>query len=186
MLQLSGLKRNAVSPLRQKLGETALWSLRQLTRNAAATEVKLPKGKLGAPIRPLLDSLYALPWAVVELSRLSHHVEKTTGVSRGKLSLTIQLQRDGNSQGRKKSKNQQGTLAVVLGTLKTQKLLGSCEISTSGTGTWTVQRDIEFDWNTANAGAGEGEGAIVLRMLHDHARGLDSEMVIALQSEAQG
>lgn len=45
--------------------------------------------------------------------------------------------------------------------------------------------EMEFDWDAANEGGGEGGGRMILRLLLEEYRGLDSELIIPTLGESQ-
>ena len=139
----------------------------------------MPKGKLGSSIRAVLDSLYSIPKMTVKGAQITHAVDKTSRKSRGTLRLKIEVDRD-KKQSKPNSGDNYLSLSLVLGTYERRMLLAQSEVSISRGGSRTIDKEIEFDWDTANADGGEGGGSVILGLLLDSIRGMDSEIVIGL------
>ena len=75
------------------------------------------------------------------------------------------------------------TLGIVLGSSTQRLLLGHTEIGIGRNGKWLIQREIEFDWDAARVDSGEEDsnGWVILRLLFDSVKGMDSEVVIELK-----
>ena len=73
------------------------------------------------------------------------------------------------------------TLTVLVGTVEQGMLLADSTIPIGRTGKWSVARDISFDWNRANAHGGEEGGGVLVRLLLEEIRGLDSEHLVRLK-----
>lgn len=179
VMQLPGITKKSIDLLSKEVHSEgdSLWELRCLSRDEAADVFKkMPKGMLGSPIRATLDSLFAIPKVTLTQARVTHNVDKVSGRSRGTLNVTVALDR-----ASKHSTNDHATLSIVLGSLKQRLLLGYSEVSISRNGKWTIDKEIDFDWESANADGGEGGGYVVLRLLLDSVRGVDSELLLRLQ-----
>ena len=159
-----------------KMIDNSLWKLRQMPRNTVAEALKkCRKGTFRAPFHKTLRSLYEMPLITLKEGKAYHEIEKATGRSLGtlRLSLTIDREHPQNS-------NDFTTLSLVLGTFDNQRLLATLDVPISRNGSWTVEKRLQFDWKTANANGGENGGKIVLRLLLDSVRGLDTEIVFPI------
>jgi hypothetical protein len=185
LVQLPGFTKDVVNRLakgsnaksNQKVG--SLRELRSLERKTAAAVLqKVMKGKNA--IDSALDCLYGIPEFSVQEATVLHELEKTTGESRGKLKLVLDFNRDERG---KQNKDTSYTLVLLVGSFRQRMLLADASLSVSshGSGTWTVSKELQFDWSSANADGGEGEGQIVLRLLWEEIRGFDAEMVIPIK-----
>lgn len=180
LLQLPGINNNAVEKAINELGDEAssLWELRNSSRANAEQLLKKinPKSKGFAST---LDSLYSLPKVTVLEAHIVHNVDKATAKSRGTLKLKIEV-------NRRKRKGRQvdepSTLGLVLGSANRRLLLGYHEVSINRNGTWSIEKELDFDWDAARADGGEGSGVVILRLLLDSIKGLDSELSINLIS----
>jgi hypothetical protein len=132
----------------------------------------------GTAYHAVIDSLYALPLVTLKEAKVYHEIDKQSGASVGTLKLSIQIDRQKASSS---SKDDFYTVLLALGSFDNQQLLGSSELSISRHGTWCIDKELQFDWKIANANGGENGGQIILRLLLDSARGLDSEVIIGLQ-----
>ncbi|OEU16941.1 hypothetical protein FRACYDRAFT_269156 [Fragilariopsis cylindrus CCMP1102] len=92
----------------------------------------------------------------------------------GTLKLSLQVERE------ESRRDNFTTLTLVLGSFEHQKLLACSDLPISKNGSWTIQKQLQFDWKTANVDGGEDGGRVVLRLLLDSVRGLDSEIILAL------
>ena len=128
-----------------------------------------------------MDSVYALPLISVENIQLSQHVEKTSGETTGKLSLEIVISHEKGHDDHKKRRTGPMTVALVLGTAQRRTLLCHCTIGASNHHTIKKTVDLEFDWKAANADGGESGGVVILRLLLEDVRGLDSEIAVPLR-----
>jgi hypothetical protein len=158
-----------------------LQSLRSLSRNDAATELKkVPKGKLGnIPLRTILDALYSVPRVLVTDAQVQHAVDKESGKSIGTLRLKLEVDQH---HSKKKDMDNFSTCVIVLGTSKRRMLLAQTDFSIGYSKRNTsVEKEVKFDWDVANADGGEGGGSVVLRILQDSIRGMDSELQVKLR-----
>jgi hypothetical protein len=180
LLQLPGINNNAVEKATKELGDDAslLWELRNLSRANAEQLLKKinPRSKGFAST---LDSLYSLPKVTVLEAQIVHNVDKVTVKSRGTLKLKIEV----NRQKRKgRQVDEPTTLGLVLGSANRRLLLDYHEVSINRSGTWSIEKEFEFDWDAARSDGGEGSGVVILRLLLDSVKGLDSELSINLIS----
>jgi len=187
LLQVPGFTENTVNRFCGSQGKkesvASLRELRALDRNAAAGALQKVLNGKGA-VEKALDYLYSIPQFAVKEAQVHHEVEKTTGLSRGKLRLSLEFNRDnrGNKKGGGRFPGDSSfTLVVLLGSLKQRMLLAEESISVpQGSGTWTASKDLDFDWSSANADGGEGKGQMVMRLIWEEIRGFDSELIIHL------
>jgi hypothetical protein len=187
--QLPGMNKAAFLELTDKLltkevGEEAiqsasLWTLRQTPRHAVAEAMqRCRKGTFKASFQTILDSLYAMPLMTLNRSNLYHEIDKTTGKSVGTLKVSFQIDRPKDHP--QPDKKDFTTVFVVLGSFKHRKLLSYCEASISRHGNCSLDKELQFDWKQAIENGGEEGGRVVLRLLVDSVRGLDSEIEIKL------
>lgn len=158
-----------------KQKEDSLWNLRQFPRNTVSEVLKkCRKGTFKAPFHKTLSSLYRMPLITLKAGKVYHEIDKATGRSLGTLKLTLSIERE----------QQRGddftTLSLVVGSFGSQKLLATSEVPISRNGSWTVEKQLQFDWKLANSDGGEDGGKIVLRLLLDSIRGLDSEVIFLI------
>ena len=167
---MKGQNNTAVASIRE---------LRSMDRNAASVVLnRTLRGKNA--IENALNRLYSIPAFSVTEVTVHHDVEKTTGKSRGKLNVSIEFQRD-EPPRKKRGEDFSYSLVLVLGSFTQGMVLGETSLSVSrGNGTWSISKEIEFDWSAANADGGEGKGQMVLRLLWEEIRGFDAEMFIPI------
>lgn len=115
-----------------------------------------------------------MPLVTVKEGKVYHEIDKATGRSLGTLKLTLSIERE------KPHRDDFSTLSLVVGSFESQKLLASADVPVSRNGSWTVEKKLQFDWKLANADGGEDGGHIVLRLLLDSVRGLDSEILFPI------
>jgi len=115
-----------------------------------------------------------MPLITLKEGKVYHEIDKATGRSIGTLRLSLQIERE------QPRKDDFTTLSLVLGSFDHQKLLAKSEVPISRNGSWTIEKQLQFDWKTANADGGEDGGQVVLRLLLDSVRGLDSEIVFPI------
>lgn len=185
-IQLTGVSLKALRHMESgaKSKKTAMPSLREvraMSRGDAGKTLKnlAGKGKHTLNVDRVLDSVYALPLITVDSVELSQRVEKTTGTTTGKLSFGLTITRVNHRQ----NKHHSGPmiLALVLGTPQHRILLAHQTIGVGHNGTVKKSIDLTFDWKTANADGGESGGAVILRLLLEDVRGLDSELAVPLR-----
>jgi len=128
-----------------------------------------------------LDALYALPFVRLVDCDVESELSKRTGNVVGKLKLKLEISRD--KPAKSASSNPNGasfTLNFLLGSYQQRTLLSYASARIARFGRWTLTKELEFDWNAANADGGGDGGRMIVRLLLDEARGLDSEMVVDL------
>lgn len=140
---------------------------------------KILKGKNS--VDRALDYLYSIPAFKIKKASVHHEIEKSSGEMRGKIKISLDLYREERKSTNKKEYGNSFTLVLVVGSYKQRMLLAESSLVVSRTGTWTVTKELDFDWQLANANAGEGNGKVVLRLLWEEVRGLDAEMVVPLK-----
>jgi len=173
MNKLNAQKKGESNNDKQK--ENSLWHLRRLPRNTVAEALKkCRKGTFKSPFHKTLTSLYGMPLITLKEGKVYHEIDKATGRSLGTLKLSLTIERE-QSNG-----DDFTTLSCVVGSFDSQKLLVSSEVAISRFGTWNVEKQLQFDWKLANSDGGEDGGKIVLRLLLDSVRGLDSEIVFPI------
>jgi hypothetical protein len=183
LLQLPGIDNNAVEKATNELGDEAslMWELRNSSRaNAEQLLKKINRSSKG--FASTLDSLYSLPKVTVLEAHIVHNVDKATAKSRGTLKLKIEVNR---RQRKGRQVDEPTTLGLVLGSANRRLLLGYNEVSINRNGTWSIEKELDFDWNAARADGGEGSGVVILRLLLDSIKGLDSERSINLISSTR-
>jgi replicative superfamily II helicase len=156
----------------------SLQGLRSLGRDDAANLLKkVSKGKIGAPLRSVLDNLYSAPVVKLEEASAYHTTEKASGTSKGHLKVTMSIERE--SGGNKKNRDDPLSLYLVLGSWAQKRLLAHVSVPVNRSGSWNITREIDFDWNMAKADAGDND-YVVLRFMFDGWRGMDSEVLLTL------
>lgn len=159
----------------EKQSENSLWNLRRLPRKTVSDALnKCRKGTFRAPFQKILNSLYSMPLVTVKEGKVYHEIDKATGKSLGTLKLILSIERE------KPHRDDFSTLSLVVGSFESQKLLASTDVPVSRNGSWTVEKRLQFDWNLANSDGGEDGGHIVLRLLLDSVKGLDSEIIFPI------
>lgn len=160
-----------------------LQRLRSLPRDAAQKELnRIPKRMLrSTSIRDALDALYAVPRVMVMETKVQHLMDKVSNKSVGELLIKLEVDQQSKSS-RTGTSNEFVNIFVVLGTMQRRLLLGKLEFSL-GRGPTKIVADkkIKFDWDVANSHGGEGEGVMLLQILVDNVRGMDSSMLVKLR-----
>lgn len=187
LFQLPGIKEDVVGRLikgskQRKDGVDSIQALRALSRDDAASLLKrVSGGKVGGPMHLILSTLYSAPLLSLKEVKVWHAVEKTSGRSRGTLKVSLDIQReDKNPRNRNNRDSSLMSLSLILGSWNQRMLLAQTSIQISRGGSWSVTKEMEFDWTTANADGGEDGGKMVLRLLLDGVRGFDSELVVRM------
>lgn len=184
-LQIPGFSIAAYDTVTRKLlgnhssnDNISFWALRRTPRNEVADAcMQAKKGTFKTSFHSILDSLYALPLITLNGAKVHHEIDKVGGKGIGTLKLSLGIQRE-----QKKGRTDDFCmLNLVLGTAETGKLLACKEVPISQRGNWTMEQELQFEWKTANVYGGLEGGHVVLRLLLDSARGLDSEMAIRLK-----
>jgi len=186
-MQLGGVNDSAFHALMEKLNapkrnqshndktkENTLWKLRQFPRNNVVEALKkCRKGTFKTSFHKILGSLYAMPLITLKEGKIYHEIEKTSGRSIGIIKLSLQIEREAHN-------DDFTTLTLVLGSFEHQKLLAHMDLPISKNGTRMIQTELQFDWKIANVDGGVDGGRVALRLLLDSVRGLDSEIILAL------
>ena len=156
--------------------------LRSLNRNDALTVLNKVNRAKGAKmtIDAALDRLYAVPLLKSVDSKVTTEVDKATGMMRGKLKLSMEIERTSDKKmlGRSRS---EVSLTVLVGSLRQGMLLSKAQIRLAREGKWSVSKELGFDWNTANADGGEDGGSLWVRFLFNEVRGFDQQLRVPLR-----
>jgi hypothetical protein len=185
LFQLPGIKEDVVGRLikgskQRKDGVDSIQALRALSQDDAASLLKrVAGGKVGGPIHLILDTLYSAPLLSLKGVKVWQAVEKTSGRSRGTLKVSLDIQRE-NKNSKNRNNRDSNHMSLSLGSWNQRMLLAQTSIQISRGGSWSVTKEMEFDWTTANADGGENGGKMVLRLLLDGVRGFDSELVVRM------
>lgn len=161
----------------------SLREVRAMSRVDATKTLKSLVGTNGGlNVGRVLDSVYSLPLIAVDNVKLSHIVDKVTGMTTGELNLEVSISHEAPQQHQNRNDSNPLSLALVLGTPQRKTLLTHQTIN-FGRGSGAVKKSVNltFDWNSANADGGEGGGAVILRLLLEDVRGLDSELTVPLR-----
>jgi hypothetical protein len=179
---LHGVPRDMLRKLKQaahsrKMDSLTLWGLRSKQK---AETTKLLKSIWKGPkneVDRLTESIYSLPFYNVEELKVEHKVDKATGKNIGILRISFAVE-GGRKRGRGDSPDT--TLALVLGSPARKTLLAQRSIGIRN-GNSKNQVELRFDWTAANVGGGEGGGSMILRIMFEEHRGLDSEILVPLR-----
>lgn len=181
-------------------GVDSLYGLRSTPRASAGSLLSRLQKSGPAAQRPsldqTLDALYSLPVVGVKSCSVRRNADSTTGrPAGGVLHLDLEFDRlkskndskgtstrgsDRDSSAASAASDSTSTLTVLLGTERQGYLLACRSISVRGSSS-VRSLDVEFDWDVAvshSAVKGGGERHVMLRMLWEEVRGLDSEMLI--------
>jgi hypothetical protein len=187
-----GLNEDFVDVLARNLGmqnyfeADLLQRLRSLPRDETAKELnKVPKGTLKSiSIRDALDALYAIPRVTVIATSIQHSVDKESNKSVGILYIKLEVDQQAHFS-KTGSATDLATIVIILGTLERRFYLGKAEFSVGrGSGKTVTEKEIKFDWNIAIADGGDGGdggGTMLLHILPDNIRGMDSGMLVKLR-----
>jgi Sec63 Brl domain len=183
-------------------GVDSLYGLRSMSRSAAA--LMLSRLHKGGPesqkpsLDQTLDKLYSLPMVRVKSSSIQRSV--TTAPSRpDRAVLLLDLEfdvvkakndnkgsnrgRDDDSSSASARSDSPSTLTLLLGTERQGYLLAYKTVSVRGSSSAPRSLELEFDWDLAMSDSAVEAGAernVVLRLLWEEVRGLDSEIVIGV------
>lgn len=174
LLQLPGVSKKTAETAINELGDGAFWQLRHTSRHEAEqlmTKFGPPKARNNTAA---LNALFVYPKVTVTESKIAHNVDKVTVKSKGTLTLKLHMERQKGSQ------DETVTLGIVVASNKSRRLLGYSEVSIGRSGSWTVDKSFEFDWEAARSDGGEGSGTVIVRLLLDSIKGLDSEISVKL------
>ena len=181
--QLPGINTAAIRRI-QESGEDGkdetLWDIRKLKRRDASTLIQRSiKGvRSKTPVDQTLDALYAMPLVTAKNLSAVSESDKTSGKVTGILNLELEIERARRSNG---PNDKPASLTVLVGTPRQRMLLADATITIGKTGSWTVSNKVSFDWERANADGGGDGGALLVRLLLDEVRGLDSEQLVRLK-----
>ena len=189
LVQLPGVSNDTAARLIKNKGANigSIRDLRALDRDGASTVFQRVRSKKAVQEKAL-DHLFSLPQFSITFANAYHEVDKKSGESRGRLKLSLEFEREEPAR-RKHSRGRIGndggddfafTLVILVGTFAQRMVLTDASLSVPrGNGTWTVSKELDFDWKTAISDGGE-DRQIVLRFLWEEIRGLDAEMYIGL------
>lgn len=187
LLQLPGVNAEAVH--RMATGgkgttntTTSLMGLRAMARKDASTLVqKLVQGsrQRNGSVDNTIEVLYSLPLFRLTEASIRIETDKSMGTSIGKLKIAVDVERHARRSGKNRD-NESMTLTLLLGTLQQRFLLTQDSVRISRFGIWTINKELSFDWSTANTHGGKDGGKVVLRLLVEEIRGLDSEVMLCL------
>jgi hypothetical protein len=187
ILQIPGFSTAAFDAVTSKLlqkckdtnGKMSFWAFRREPKTKVVDACKQTrKGTFKKTFTTVLDSVYSLPLVAVKNAKIYHEIGKTDGKGIGTLKLSLSIQRE---KSKNEGKDDMCSLNLVLGSFEKGKLLAWKEIPLSQKGDSTANHELQFDWKTANVYGGLDGGHVILRLLLDTARGLDSEVAIPLK-----
>lgn len=187
LVQLPGVSNETAQRLIKNKGANvaSIRELRALDRTGAAAALQRVLRSKKTVQDKALDRLFSIPVFSVTFANVHHEVEKKSGESRGRLKLSLEFQREEPARQRKGGgRNGRGgddvsyTLVLIVGSFIQRTVLTESFLSVSrGKGTWTVSKELDFDWKAATADGGEDQ-QVVLRLLWEEIRGFDAEVVI--------
>ena len=191
LVQLPGFSTSIVQRLqngKQNHRATTLLSLRLLQRKDAEQQIqKVLNDSSRQRIDEAVNALYGFPLVALTKSVTYFEVDEGTNKTRGKLIISINLDRLNPQSSRhtstttSKDNANSFTLTILLGSYEQRFLLSSSSVRISRCGNWSIQKELSFDWQKAKSD-GNGENVIV-RLLIDEVRGLDSEMIVRLNTK---
>lgn len=161
----------------------SFWTFRRQPKDKLSNICKqISKGTFKKPVDTVLTYFLSFPLVTVKDSKIYHEIGKVDGKGIGTLKLSLSIERE-SSKNKSSDNDGMCSLILVLGSFEKGKLLASKEIPLAssyqkGGGLWTGE--LNFDWKTANVYGGLDGGHVILRLLLDSVRGLDSEVVIPL------
>ena len=186
--QLPGFNASLVQRLQtmnQNSGATTLLQFRSLQREDADQQIQhILQNSVRRRNDDTINKLYGFPLIAVTKSTINFELDKTTNKSIGKLILSIDINRTGppsirnNSNNGSKDDNNSITLLILLGSYHQRLLLSTSTTRISRYGTWTIQKELVFDWHKAKSDGNSNK--VIVRLLLDEVRGLDWEMMICL------
>ena len=183
LLQLPGAKQDLVDRLENHLENDGIGTLRRLRllpREQGVNKVKNAcKGKVGFSIRALFDYLHSIPIVAVREATVSNGMGKVPLKDVGILRLVLEIRRESN-QPKHSEPEKVISLGLLLGSLNSRMLLAHTSIQISRAGAWSVTKELQFDWNAAHTDS--GDGFIVLRLMMEGVRGMDSELIVPLSN----
>jgi Sec63 Brl domain len=164
-------------------GTISLFEFRRMNRKDALSKVQtlLPTNRRGEAADDAVNKLFSLPRVRLLDAAIGMQAEEATGVSMGNLKITVEIERSNNKRSdRSHDGEAMLTLTILVGSFQQRFLLAQDVIRLNRFGTWTVSKELVFDWAKANADGGENGGRVVVRLLFDEIRGLDAEMTVML------
>jgi hypothetical protein len=175
LLQLPGITIKLLSSMRPKptlleLLNTPRTNVSQLLSRSTRT----PKTNFEATA----DALFSI-FPLIELGHCTVENVDKGGNNMGKLKFALNIQRDQIRQGSQNPKELSGSL--LLGSYQQKMFLGEASFRVSKFGKWTVEKEIEFNWQVANSDGGAGGGKLILRIVFDEVKGIDAEAIIPLK-----
>ena len=186
--QLPGFNASVMQRLQtmnQNSGATTLLQFRSLQRKDADQQIQhILQNSVRRRNDDTINKLYGFPLIAVTKSTINFELDKTTNKSIGKLILSIDINRTGppsirnNSNNGSKDDNNSITLLILLGSYHQRLLLSTSTTRISRYGTWTIQKELVFDWHKAKSDGNSNK--VIVRLLLDEVRGLDWEMMICL------
>ena len=186
--QLPGFNASVMQRLQtinQNSGVTTLLQFRSLQRKDADQQIQhILQNSVRRRNDDTINKLYGFPLIAVTKSTINFELDKTTNKSIGKLILSIDINRMGppsirnNSNNGSKDDNNSITLMILLGSYHQRLLLSTSTTRISRYGTWTIQKELVFDWHKAKSDGNSNK--VIVRLLLDEVRGLDWEMMICL------
>jgi hypothetical protein len=188
-------------------GVDSLYRLRSLARADAAAVLRRlhTQAPSQQSLDEALDALYSLPRVLVKRSAVRRTVDARTGEAVGGLDLELDVEStpsaaspgsrravDGDAPSSPSSEAPL-TLTILVGTEQLGFLLAYKSITIRGGGNAgsavrSKSLEVAFDWTVAaeNARGGESGGSIVLRLLWEEVRGLDSQMLVRMTDPPGG
>jgi hypothetical protein len=194
-------------------GVDSLYGLRSLSRADAATllrglHTQTPSRQ---SLDETLDTLYSLPKVLVKRSVVRRTVDERTGKVLGGLHLELNVELlsvrfkgsqvvsrrfgandDGDGAPSAPSSEAPLTLTILVGTELQGFLLAYKSVTIRGGGNIdsgrSISLELTFDWSVAanHARGGQSGGSLVLRLLWEEVRGLDSQMLVRMNDPAGG
>jgi replicative superfamily II helicase len=185
--QLPGINAGVVQQIQSSQrngGRMTLHQLRSLQRKDANQQMQHAfHNSTRLRTDEAINKLYGYPLITATTSTMIFKVDKQTNKSIGKLILSIDIDRTNHSSSSSntntngsKDSNTSITLMVLLGSYHQRFLLSSSTIRIVRYGTWTIQKELVFDWNKAKSDGDSDK--VIVRFMFDEIRGLDLEMII--------
>lgn len=192
--QIPGLPRDAVHKLRSR-GVGSLRDLCSLSR-AEATQKLNGVTHNGKKANSALNFINGIPIVGIENVKVRCDIEKSSGNAVGVFSCEIVAgyRGDGKKRNEPGSRRQQGgskgrggddmsSVSVALGTFQGHFLLSHKHVTIGNGYAGSARKELKmtFDWTSANASGGADGGFMVLRLLMEGIRGMDSEVLVPLR-----
>mmetsp|Transcript_20166 Transcript_20166/g.43517 ORF Transcript_20166/g.43517 Transcript_20166/m.43517 type:complete len:2151 (-) Transcript_20166:75-6527(-) len=128
-----------------------------------------------------IDLLHSMPLISLKEVLVSSDVDKANGKTIGKLKLDLEVQREPKPSRKNDYSPAEFSLSILVGTFQQSILLSHSSVRITRSGTWSISKELSFDWQAANAGGGENGGKIRVRFLLNEVRGLDFELLTNLK-----